>query len=93
MRMPRSFSRATTAARCTRCSPPELSSATQKLSTISFRDLDAIAWPGNDRDMARVFYERQPLGARIAGGMGGGVVNVHGWVHQEFRDLQLEDQI
>lgn len=57
------------------------------------RDLDAIAWPGNDRDMARVFYERQPLGARIAGGMGGGVVDVHGWVHQEFRDLQLEDQI
>jgi hypothetical protein len=25
--------------------------------------------------------------------MGGGVVDVRGWVHQEFRDLQLDDQI
>ena len=57
------------------------------------RDLDTIAWPGNDPDMARVFYERHPLGARIAGGMGGGVVDARGWVHQEFRDLQLEDTI
>jgi hypothetical protein len=57
------------------------------------RDLDAIAWPGNDRDSARVFYERHPPGARIAGGMGGGVVDARGWVHQEFRDLQLDDQI
>jgi hypothetical protein len=57
------------------------------------RDLDAIAWPRNDRDSARVFYERHPPGARIAGGIGGGVVDVRGWVHQEFRDLQLDDQI
>ena len=57
------------------------------------RDLDAIAWPQNDRDSARVFYERHPPGARIAGGIGGGVVDVRGWVHQEFRDLQLDDQI
>jgi hypothetical protein len=57
------------------------------------RDLDAIAWPRNDRDSARVFYERHPVGARIAGGMGGSVVDVHGWVHQEFRDLQLDGQI
>jgi hypothetical protein len=56
-------------------------------------DLDAIAWPGNYPDMAHVFYERHQVGATIPGGMGGGIVVEGGWVHPEFHELNLADQI
>jgi hypothetical protein len=50
------------------------------------RDLDALAWPANDADGARVRYERLPAGAAVPGGMGGGVVAEGGgvWVHAEL---------
>ena len=57
------------------------------------RDLDDIAWPGNDPDSARVFYERRPVGSPIFGGMGGGYVTEDIWVHQEFIDAGLSDRI
>ncbi len=56
-------------------------------------DLDSIAWPHNDSDMARVFYEQRAVGQGIAGGMGGGGVTADGWVHAEFCDLGIDDQI
>jgi hypothetical protein len=57
------------------------------------RDLDAIAWPRNEEDGARVFYERVPVGGGVAGGMGGSVVIDGVWVHEEFESLGLADAI
>lgn len=57
------------------------------------RDLDAIAWPDNDANSAQVFFERRQVGEGIAGGMGGGVVMRGGWVHPEFVELGLDDDI
>ena len=54
------------------------------------RDLDDIAWPGNDPNMAKVLYERHPVGAGIAGGMGGAVVTKDIWIHDEFIKLRLD---
>jgi hypothetical protein len=48
------------------------------------RDLDALAWPDNDKNMARIFYERLPAGAVVAGGAGGGRVLPDIWIHPEF---------
>jgi hypothetical protein len=50
-------------------------------------DLDEIAWPDNDTDMRRIYYERRPTGYRITGGMGGGLVSETPWIHEEFADL------
>jgi hypothetical protein len=55
-------------------------------------DLDSIAWPGQP-DMARITFEHRPVGAGISGGMGGGVVEPKGWIHQEFVRLGLEEEI
>lgn len=57
------------------------------------RDLDGIAWPGNDPDAARVFFERRRAESGVAGGMGGGTVTAEGWVHEEFRKQGLEEDI
>jgi len=66
--------------------------AEERLAML-LRDLDAIAWPGNDEGMARVVYERLPIGSGIAGGMGGGMVQPHGWVHPQFVSLEIEAEI
>ena len=55
-------------------------------------DLDAIAWPGQP-DMARITFERRPIGAGISGGMGGGIVERSGWIHREFVQLGMEEEI
>ena len=55
--------------------------------------LDSIAWPGNNPNSARVFYERHPAGHGITGGMGGGIAKADGWIHRQFEELQLADQI
>jgi hypothetical protein len=55
-------------------------------------DLDAIAWPGQP-DMARITYERRSVGVGISGGMGGGVVEPNGWIHEEFVRLGMEEEI
>jgi hypothetical protein len=53
-------------------------------------DLDEIAWPGNDTNMRRIYYERRPDGESIAGGMGGGLVSRTPWIHEEFTKLAPE---
>lgn len=50
-------------------------------------DLDAIAWPGNDANSRRIYYERRPIGSAVAGGMGGGFVSETPWVHEKFVKL------
>lgn len=54
-------------------------------------DLDSFGW--NDPELARVFYERTPVGAGIGGGMGGGVVVEGLWLHEELRKLELEEPV
>jgi len=66
---------------------------TERDLDILLNDLDAIEWPGNDPDMARVFYERRPIGAGIGGGMGGGVVDQMVWVHPRIREKGLAPEI
>ena len=53
------------------------------------RDIDAIAWPHNRGEGARVFFERHQVGAGIAGGMGGGIVAAEPWVHRHLEQLGL----
>jgi hypothetical protein len=62
------------------------------LSTL-LRDLDAISWPANDDDMARVVYERRPVGTTVAGGMGGGVLAASAWIHPSLGSLGLADEV
>jgi len=50
------------------------------------KDIDAREW--NDLSGARLFYERMPVSATVAGGMGGGKVTDGVWVH----DRLAEDQ-
>jgi hypothetical protein len=52
-----------------------------------------IAWPHNDLNSARVFYERRPIGSPVFGGMGGATVTEDIWIHQEFIDAGLGDRI
>jgi hypothetical protein len=73
--------------------PASLIQCSQEALNQLLRDMDAIAWPGNDEDSARVFYERQPTGAGIAGGMGGAVVEESVWIHREFQQLGLDTAI
>jgi hypothetical protein len=56
-------------------------------------DLDSIAWPRNDPGSARVFYERHPTSHGITGGKGGGIAKAGGWVHHEFEELRVADQV
>lgn len=60
---------------------------TEAALRMLLRDLDAIAWPGNDENSSRVVFERRPIGSGVAGGMGGGLVTGEGWVHRAFTDL------
>ena len=55
--------------------------------------MDEIAWPGNYPDMRHIYYERRPLHASVAGGMGGGGVSVEPWIHTEFVKLGLVSAI
>ena len=54
-------------------------------------DLDRIAW--KDPEGAAIRYERAPAGTGVAGGMGGGAVTPDIWIHDEFVELGLADQI
>jgi hypothetical protein len=46
-------------------------------------ELDALAWA--DPEGARVYFESLPVGAGVAGGMGGGTVAAELWVHADLR--------
>ena len=50
------------------------------------QDLDALEW--NDLSMARVHFERSPVGSGVAGGMGGAVSPTGLWVHERLKYLE-----
>jgi hypothetical protein len=54
-------------------------------------DLDARSW--NDRDMARVFYERLPVGSTVPGGTGGGLVTEGVWLHPTLEEQGLRPAV
>jgi hypothetical protein len=66
--------------------------STENLNDL-LRDLDGIAWPNNDPNSARVFYERLPMGSPVFGGMGGAIVSDEVWIHQMFCEMNLESAI
>ena len=49
-------------------------------------ELDGMSWA--DPDGASVFFESLPVGAIVAGGMGGGVVAPEVWVHERLRSWE-----
>jgi hypothetical protein len=65
----------------------------EKALHLLLRDLDAISWPGEDEDSARIVYERQAVGLPVAGGMGGGVVAEGGRIHPKLARLGIEQEI
>jgi hypothetical protein len=73
--------------------PAPLIKCSEEILKQLLRDLDAIAWPGNDPAMAHAFYERRPLGSKVPGGMGGAPVTQGIWVHEDFIKLGLESVI
>lgn len=61
---------------------------------VLLKDLDAIAWgPDNYEDSIGIFYEIRKTGEVVAGGMGGGLVTDSLWIHKEFDDLNLMNEI
>jgi len=62
-------------------------------------DLETITWGGGDLAEslepcdAQICYEILPIGAGVAGGMGGGLVVDGIWLHKELCDRGLKGQI
>lgn len=50
--------------------------------------LDNIAWPENQDDMAKIFFERLNEGDVIIGGMGGGLATNSLWLHDKFANIR-----
>jgi len=74
--------------------PIRLVACAQTRLDLLARELEAVAWPSlPDADSVNVLYERLPVGALVAGGMGGGVITDGIWVHEEFRQLGLAKAI
>jgi hypothetical protein len=59
--------------------------------TWLLHDVDGISWPGNDDDSARIVFERVPVGATVAGGMGGGIAPRDPWIRPELVRLGLDE--
>src|SRR5262249_41746862 len=68
--------------------PAQLVQCTEQTLQQLLSDLNETAWPGQEEGMG-VFYERLPVGAGVAGGMGGAAIQGDIWVHQEFDKLGI----
>jgi hypothetical protein len=55
-------------------------------------DVNEIVWPGQPEG-SRVYYERLPIGSGVPGGGAGGVVVEGVWVHDEFEELGMAEEI
>jgi len=70
-------------ARLVRCDEPTLRQL--------LHDLDAHDW--DDPDGAGLYYEVAPVGSRIAGGTGGGVVIDGLWLHPDLATKGLRERV
>ncbi len=70
--------------------PVRLLECSEKTLAELVEELDRIAWAGQGAD---VYYERHKVGDGIVGGMGGGRITDDLWLHEEFVDLGLVDNV
>ncbi|MBE7680780.1 hypothetical protein [Paenibacillus sp. P13VS] len=56
-------------------------------------DLDTIAWDCNEGEGKGLYYEVRQPEEGICGGMGGGEITEKLWIHEEFSDLNLYEEI
>lgn len=73
--------------------PMKLVNCSEETLHTLLKDLDTIAWDCNEGEGRGLFYEKLFPGDGISGGMGGGDVEEGLWIHEEFIDLQLYDEI
>jgi hypothetical protein len=66
-------------------------SCTEDALNALLLDIDAMCW--QQPEMAHVYYEVLPIGAPVAGGMGGGLVIDGIWLHPELEALSVRQQI
>jgi len=57
------------------------------------KDLDGIAWECNEGEGQGIYYEVRKVGEGIGGGMGGARVESGMWIHDEFKEKHLENEI
>jgi TPR repeat protein len=72
-------------ARLVRCSEAEL------LQLLE--EVDATQWDSVLEGGARIYYERLPVGAGVAGGMGGGEIVEGVWMHEDLIDLGDDEAV
>lgn len=65
--------------------PARLIQCSSEILQQLLHDIDALDW--DDPSMAHLCYERQPVGARVAGGCGGGLVTEGIWVHERLQSV------
>lgn len=73
--------------------PLQVAQASEEVLHRLLKDLDRLAWECNEGEGAGLRLERLPAGAVVGGGMGGGRVDKHIWVHDEFVTLGVSDAI
>lgn len=73
--------------------PMKLVNCSEEILHTLLKDLDTIAWGCNEGEGQGLYYEKHFPGDGIGGGMGGGEVKEELWIHNEFIDLQLYDEI
>lgn len=66
---------------CLRCNHDTL--------TALLEDLNSLAWG----DGEGLYYEVLPPGSAVGGGMGGGLVLDHVWLHQDFQEMWLRAEV
>lgn len=71
--------------------PASMVECSKRALLLLLADLDGLRW--DDEGMRRICFERRSVGSGVAGGMGGGVVEADGWVHQDFVDLGVADEV
>jgi hypothetical protein len=57
------------------------------------RDLDSRCWACNEGEGSGIYFERQPVGTGVWGGMGGGLITEGLWLHEKIEGFGMRSQI
>jgi hypothetical protein len=71
--------------------PAKLVSCDEKVLRQLLQDLDELAW--HDPDGQHLTYWKHQVGEHFGGGMGGADATGDVWIHEELRELGIEDRI